>query len=165
MYFCSKLLTKKKVAVQNSNQNYENRFVLLEPELSLERPTRFAFQVKHISNWIGFGICLKNTLEKKAFKFDYNNINHGGYLISSNGYSWSHSSKEDNMANKSFLFTNEDIIICEFDYVKKTLIFKKHKANNRFTLTLDIPEGEHVAACINLCNKGEKVEIVTHLDL
>jgi len=91
----------------------------------MEYPTKFAFQVKNIANWIGFGVCLKNVLENKAFKFDYNSIGHGAYMISSNGYSWSHSSKEDNMANKSFLFANEDVIVCLFDPVKKQLTFKK----------------------------------------
>ncbi|KAL4436299.1 hypothetical protein ABPG74_015890 [Tetrahymena malaccensis] len=158
-------ITDSKTAVQGSNQNYENRFALLEPELSMEHPTRFAFQVKHIANWIGFGVCLKNVLEKKAYKFEYNNTGHGAYLISSNGYSWSHSSKEDNMANKSFVFSNDDIIICEFDYTKKLLTFKKQKTNNKFTLTLDFPENEKVVPCINLCNKGEKVEIVNNIDL
>lgn len=29
--------------MQKANQNFENRFALLEPELSMDRPTRFAF--------------------------------------------------------------------------------------------------------------------------
>jgi len=38
------------------------------------------------------------VLKNKNFKFDYNNLGHGSYLISSNAYSWSHSVKEDNIA-------------------------------------------------------------------
>lgn len=57
----------------------------------MESPTRFAFQAKSITNWIGFGVCLKNTLDKKGYKFDYNDLGHGSYMISSNGYAWSHS--------------------------------------------------------------------------
>lgn len=69
------------------------------------------------------------------------------------------------MVNKSFTFQSEDIIVCEFDPVKKQLSFKRHKSNNRFTLSLDIPDGEKVVPCVNLCSKGEKVVIIDHLDL
>jgi hypothetical protein len=41
-------------------------------------------------------------------------MGHGADLILSNGYSWSHSKKEDNMD-----FTTNDIIICEYDPNKK----------------------------------------------
>lgn len=64
------------------------------------------------------------------------------------------------MCNKSFLFQEEDIIVCEFDPIKKVLSFKKHKSTNRFTMQVEFPEGEKVYACVNLCNKDDKVEIV-----
>lgn len=69
------------------------------------------------------------------------------------------------MTGKSFLFINDDVIICEFDPIKKQISFKKYKTNNRFSLKVEIPEGERVVPCINLSNKGEKVEIINHLDL
>jgi hypothetical protein len=50
-----------------------------------------------------------------SFKFDYNNLGHGSYLISCNGYSWSHSKKEDNIVNNTFVFAAGDIITVEFD--------------------------------------------------
>ena len=50
-----------------------------------------------------------------SFKFDYNTLGHGSYLISGNGYSWSHSKKEDNVQYKCFTFEVGTVVICEFD--------------------------------------------------
>lgn len=51
-----------------------------------------------LSNWIGVGLGYKNILHDKAYKFDYNSEEgHGSYLLSSNGYSWSHSHKAENI--------------------------------------------------------------------
>ena len=43
--------------------------------------------------WVGIGICLKNHISKGNYHFNYSNIGHGSYLISTNGYAWSHSVK------------------------------------------------------------------------
>lgn len=55
--------------------------------------------------------------------------------------------------------------MCEFDPLKKQLNFKRHKSNTKFSLTLDIPEGEKVVPCVNLSCKGEKADIISHIDL
>ena len=52
------------------------------------------------------GLAYKNILINKDYKFDYSNYNsndnnsndgHGSYLLSSNGYTWSHSNKAENI--------------------------------------------------------------------
>lgn len=38
-----------------------------------------------MAGWVGVGICFKKVIVGKSFKFDYNSLGHGSYLISSNG--------------------------------------------------------------------------------
>ena len=53
----------------------------------------WGIKIKKFTGWIGLGICLKNIIKNANYHFNYNNTGHGSYLISSNGYSWSHSVK------------------------------------------------------------------------
>lgn len=57
------------------------------------------FRITNLANWIGLGVCLKDRIlaVNYAFKCNiYNHIDeqlgHGSYLLSNNGYTWSHSS-------------------------------------------------------------------------
>ncbi len=43
------------------------------------------------------------------------NLGHGSYLLSSNGYIWSTSEATDNIAKKGFEFKNGASILVEFD--------------------------------------------------
>jgi hypothetical protein len=43
-----------------------------------------------------------------------NNLGHGSYLISSNGYSWSHTEQANNIAVVSFKFKEGDLIQLEY---------------------------------------------------
>ncbi|EGR28180.1 hypothetical protein IMG5_181090 [Ichthyophthirius multifiliis] len=158
-------LIDQKISTQTQNQDGENRFALLEPVLQLNKTAKFAFQVKNTTSWVGLGICLKNILQKRNFKFDYNNTGNGTYLVSSNGYTWSHSSKDDNRQRKGFGFENDSVVICIFDPVKKVIRFKKHKGQQIVCLNVDIPENENVYACVNLCNKNDSIEIINDAEI
>ena len=72
------------------------RFAIIEPSVSgfgNSSKMRWGIKIKKFIGWVGIGICLKNMITKANYHFNYNNIGHGSYLISSNGYSWSHSVK------------------------------------------------------------------------
>ena len=49
-----------------------------------------AFKVNTACSWLAFGVCHKNIVQSKNYSFTFNSVGHGGYLISSNGGSWSH---------------------------------------------------------------------------
>jgi hypothetical protein len=53
--------------------------------------SQWAMKIIKLTGWIGIGICLKRLIEDSQFKFNYTKLGHGSYLISGNGYSWSHS--------------------------------------------------------------------------
>lgn len=51
----------------------------------------WGIKIVKFAGWIGVGISLKNIITKANFAFNYSSIGHGSYMISNNGYSWSHS--------------------------------------------------------------------------
>lgn len=57
-------------AKQNESKNDDLRFAAIEPPLPLHHPSKISFQVKNLANWVGVGICLKNIVAPKNFKFD-----------------------------------------------------------------------------------------------
>ena len=121
----------------------------------------WGIKVKKFVGWIGLGICLKNIIKNANYHFNYNNIGHGSYLVSSNGYSWSHSVKEFNSAAKTFHFTVNDIIYMEYDPMDKKLRFRKNKGNEKFELSItDPPANDEYHPCANICSNGDSVEII-----
>lgn len=82
--------------------------------------------MKKFVGWAGVGICLKNSIKTANYHFNYTNIGHGSYLISTNGYSWSHSVKDFNSAFKTFQFTVNDTVFIEYDPKEGKLRFRKN---------------------------------------
>lgn len=122
---------------------------------------QWGIKVKKFAGWVGVGICLRSLIEKANYHFNYTNIGHGSYLISSNGYSWSHSTKEMNSAFKTFQFTTNDIVYLEFDPIDNKLRFRKNTGNDKFELSIvPAPVGDAYCACVNLCSTGDSVEVI-----
>lgn len=68
------------------------KFALMEPSVGKASKKTFTFHINESnSNWLGIGFCYKKVVESKKFSFVFGSLGHGGYLISSNGGSWSHS--------------------------------------------------------------------------
>ena len=69
-------------------------------------------RVVKLSGWIGLGVCIKDKIVGVGYKFTYENLGHGSYLISSNGYTWSSSKLANNSAYVgSFNYTTNDYIV------------------------------------------------------
>lgn len=114
--------------------------------------------MKKFVGWVGAGICLKNSIKAANYHFNYTNIGHGSYLISTNGYTWSHSVKEFNSALKTFAFTVNDIVYIEFDPKDNKLRFRKNNGPEKFELDIvPPPQGDSYHPCINLCSTGDAV--------
>lgn len=118
----------------------------------------WGIKVVKFVGWIGIGICLQKQISKANFHFHYTNTGHGSYLISTNGYSWSHSVKEFNSAFKSFQFNVNDTVYVQYDPVEKKLRFKKNKSNEKFSLDIvDPPADDDFCPCVNICSNGDSV--------
>lgn len=95
------------------------------------------------------------------YHFNYTNIGHGSYLISTNGYTWSHSIKEFNSAFKCFQFTVNDIVYIEYDPLNLKLRFRKNQGNEKYELDIVAPpSGDVYHPCVNLCSTGDSVELI-----
>ncbi|CAD8056824.1 unnamed protein product [Paramecium primaurelia] len=148
-----------KIATQSVQQNIENRFILIEP--SIQDSCKIAFKILHLTNFIGLGIALKNVLQGKNLRFDYQAMGHGSYMASSNDHVWSHNKKEENMVSKQFPFGTGDIIIIDVNLENKIVKFKnKNSLNEPISLAFDIPENDEIVFCVNLGSAGERVEIL-----
>ncbi len=77
-----------------------------------KRKIAWVLRVVKLSGWIGLGVCIKDKIVGAGYKFTYENLGHGSYLISSNGYTWSSSKQANNSAYVgSFNFTTNDYIV------------------------------------------------------
>ncbi len=59
------------------------------------------FRLDNIKYCVGFGVCIQEILEKH--EYDYKSttsteMGHGLYIVTSQGYSWSHSEQNDDDA-------------------------------------------------------------------
>lgn len=83
-----KVITEHIVKSSNSS-GY--KYSIMEPHAeSLPNLKSFSFKVKESnSNWLAVGLCHKKIVQGKNYTFSFSSLGHGGYLISSNGGSWS----------------------------------------------------------------------------
>lgn len=98
------------------------RFLLLQPSLPKKlnfngRMQTWGIKLIKLAGWIAVGIALKNKIANGKYVFTYSNIGHGSYLISANGYCWSHSLLDFNSAYKSFPFAVGDTVYMQFNPV------------------------------------------------
>jgi hypothetical protein len=65
-------------------------------------------------------------------------MGHGSYLLSNNGYTWSHSRPEDNIHACSFTFKQGNII--EVKVTATDLTFKVRETDTSFSMKIDYKE-------------------------
>jgi hypothetical protein len=75
---------------------------------------KFSFKIlKSSSNWVAVGMCYSKLAAISNYGFNYQSINHGYYMISSNGGSWSSIDSSKNNVVKAFKFGQGDVVECE----------------------------------------------------
>lgn len=74
-------------------------------------------------SWIGIGICYKQLAQDASYYFNTDDIGHGGFLLTNDGYSWHHSDNSINSQIQTVSFTTNDIIILTYDPKRKILKF------------------------------------------
>ncbi|EGR33160.1 hypothetical protein IMG5_060530 [Ichthyophthirius multifiliis] len=156
------------IAQQTANESSGQRFAIVQPNFDLSYKQKWGFKINKLVGWIGVGICHVNVLAGFQYNFKYTDVGHGSYLVSGNGYTWSHYKSENNSASKSFSFATGDIIYGEFDPINKVVKFVKNKTLENYTLEIDLKLGDEIAPCVNLCSINDEVEIIqnsSELDL
>ena len=105
------------------------RFILMDRDLSNSSKKKvWGIKIIKFGGWIGVGISLRNIIKTANYNFNYTTLGHGSYLISTNGYSWSHSVKEFNSSFKCFTFAVGDIVYIEYDPLAGKLRFRKNES-------------------------------------
>ena len=99
------------------------RFALMEAKESLIGNYSVIVKIRKLKGWIGIGICLQNGIVKAGYKFNYTQTYHGSYLVSTNGYSWSHSQPQFNSHQNGFSFGDGDMIKISLNLDKKEVVF------------------------------------------
>ena len=92
-------------------------------------------------------------------------IGHGSFLLSTNGYTWSHSKAEDNIKLKAFEFDTGTNVGVTFDPHNLKLIYTNLTTHETYEQLLDLTEAEKTGGinfCANLCSCADEVRIVTN---
>ncbi|KAL4484962.1 hypothetical protein ABPG74_020139 [Tetrahymena malaccensis] len=144
------------------SSNGLNRFGFVNPPIDKQKITRIQFKVLQHNCQVGLGICFAKTIQNKSYQFQYDQIGNGYYIISSNGYSWSHSRKDQHYLQKSFNFTKDHIICIEFNPIKKQLKFYNKFNSAKYNLDIEIPQNDELVFCVVLHVKGDEVEIINN---
>jgi len=103
-----------------------------------ESKISWTVKVINAANWVGLGICFKNIVEKNKFDFvNYSAAQHGGFVISSNGYNWAHNNPSQN-SNQTYgiSFTTSNIILFELDLKQSILKYINKTTNNSGQLNI-----------------------------
>jgi hypothetical protein len=84
---------KKIIRVQFASNDLQ-RVGLMKTGISKESKNKisWAIRINRLTGWIGVGLGLRKVITNATYKFNYNAPGHGMYIISGNGYTWSHSS-------------------------------------------------------------------------
>ncbi|KAL4484963.1 hypothetical protein ABPG74_020140 [Tetrahymena malaccensis] len=144
------------------DQNTDNRFGFVKPPIDKQKISRIQFKVLQIKSWVGLGICYAKTIQNKSYQFQSDQIGNGYYIISNNGYSWSHSHKDQHKIQKSFNFTKDQIIYIEFNPIKKQLKFYNKSINAKYNMDIEIAQNDEIVFCVALHHNGDEVEILNN---
>lgn len=77
------------MVASKSNAGY--KFAIMGPSLSKNtlKVQKYHFKIVKGSDWVAVGICHKDIVVKNKYGFNFSNLGHGGYMVSSNGGVWS----------------------------------------------------------------------------
>ena len=133
-------------------------FTLKIKQLQKSKVT-WAIKVTKLVGWVAIGLCLRQVVKDAAFKFNYSTIGHGSYMISANGYVWSHTETQVNSKFQSFLFQTGDVLALQYDPLTSFLTINKI-GTKPATYKLKIAPlnyGEELSPCVNMCSTGDEV--------
>lgn len=159
-----KIIINDMIASQTSSSSGGQRFALVESKEKGMADIEMAFKIKKLKGWIGVGICQQKTIVNANYKFNYTQTYHGSYLISSNGYSWSHSQPQFNSHQNAYNFLEGDTIKITLSTINNEVTFQNTKKLNKITLEVADPSaGDFYVPCVNMCNNGDEVELINDL--
>jgi len=102
--------------VARQSETASSRFAIIEEGMGVKNRS-ITFKIVNLKNWIGVGIALRDKIASVDYAFKCNkivsldeNMGHGSFLLSNNGYTWSHFYPEDNIRACLFTFKQDEVI-------------------------------------------------------
>ncbi|CAD8084267.1 unnamed protein product [Paramecium primaurelia] len=127
----------KVVECPGSNGRY---YCLCEQAIPKTGKILFAFQILSLTSSMFIGIGFRDIIQKNNYQ--YTGLGYGSYMISQNGYTYSHHNKDVNGKQLSFTYTTNDIIIMEVSIEHKYI--KWTRSNNPLATVVIIKFKEEI---------------------
>lgn len=120
---------------------------------------RWSFRILKLADRINLGLALETHVKLHGFvHWNWSNIGHGHYLVSSYGRTTSHSNVKVNGKFKAFEYGQGDVL--SFAYREGVLtVTKNHDKEFKFEVVAP-PEGDPYRAVVYLENAGDSVELL-----
>ncbi|CAD8150644.1 unnamed protein product [Paramecium octaurelia] len=119
--------------------------------------TKFALKILDVKSFVNIGIGNKDVIIRTNYTPNLKFIGHGTYLISNQGYNYSHQSKNQNDVQQSFTFAKYDIILIEIDMNIKSILWTKKSTLQEFQLQINNEQDFYPLIIIH-----GKVEVLDH---
>jgi hypothetical protein len=115
--------------------------------------------VVKVVGWVGLGICIKNLIQKNKFDFiNYTQADNGSYIISSDGYTWTHQNTAQNSKTTyGFNIETGNEILFDLDLEKQILSYtnKSSKLKGSVNLLNKPKESDDLCICSCLGSGGD----------
>ncbi|CAD8058004.1 unnamed protein product [Paramecium primaurelia] len=99
--------------------------------------TKFTLKIWDVKAFVNIGVGDKDTIVRTNYAPNLKFIGHGAYLISNQGYNYTHLSKTQNDVQQSFIFNKYDVILIEINMNLKAIFWTKKSTLQQFQLEIN----------------------------
>lgn len=117
-------------------------------------------KIERLNSWINLGICVKSKVMSTSYYFSTEDIGHGAYTISNDGYSWHNTDSATNSFYHGWSFTTGDVVSMTYDPKSKSIKYTKENDDKEHEVSCEPIPGEEMYFCVTLNTHDEAVSIV-----
>ena len=147
-----------KTAIRTTMSLLEDKFCAILPEFNTT--SQITFKINKINYGIALGISKYDFVIGNRFNLYAPLTQRGHYLVTSNGYTWSDSSDDENNKQSSFVFGEGDTICVRFEEDKEIVIFKNLKQEKTKFFNILRQKNEILVFTVALGGIGDHIEIL-----
>ena len=138
----------------------EHKFVFADLYLA-GQTVDWKLKINKRSTWLAFGVCLKDRIVNNNLKLGFGGLGglqHGLFVMSVNGYSWSDNNQGENNSKIPNYANIVDGEVVHMNYCGKlrSLTFR----TDRFSYTLKNVVGENLVPVVIFMNFGDSVNFI-----
>ncbi len=86
-------------------------------------------KIDKLNSWINLGVCVKSKAQSTSYYFNTEDIGHGGYTISNDGYSWHNTDSASNSFYHGWGFVQGDVVTMVYDPKSKSIKYSKENGD------------------------------------